>query len=265
MPARGASLRRIGGRDLLDPAVSLVLQTRGEKPPTTAADRPVQPALLRNAHTGLLKSSARGAGHRPHVEGFDPDRVETASKVSGGFFDPVLTPVSLTGLQFRDRPFRSTRAVGAALGPGEPLLQHRQPLRLTAGQSGCVQQLAGRQRRRHNHTTVDAHHAPIARPRDRSGDVGERDMPAAGTVTGNPVGLHTLWHRPRQPKPHPADLGHPHPTEAAVEPLDVTRFHRDLPKPLGTPALRHVGRRCVPVKKLCMACAKSRSACCCTV
>ena len=118
VPARGASLRRIRGRDLLDPTVSLVLQTRGEQPPTAAADRPVQPALLSNAHTGLLHSSPRSAGHRPHVKGFDPDRVEAARNVSGGFLDPVLAPVDLTRLQFRDRPFRSRRAGWSHAWPG---------------------------------------------------------------------------------------------------------------------------------------------------
>ena len=61
--------------------------------------------------------------------------------------------------------------------------------------------------------------------------MGERDMPAAGPITGHPVGLDTRWHRPRHAKPHPAHLGHPHPTEAAIQPHDVRRFHRDLPKP----------------------------------
>ena len=230
MPACGASLRRVRGRHLLHPAQRLVLQTRDEQTPAASADRPVEPTFLSDAHTGLLDSSPRSAGHRPHVKCFDPDRVEAASDISGGFFDPVLAPVGLTGFQFRDRPFRSCAPVGATLGPGEPLLQHLQPFRLTPGQSGCVQQFAGRQRRRHGNATVDAHDAPIARPADRSGDVGERDMPAAGPITGNPVGLDTLWHRPRQAKPHPAHLGHPHPTEAPVEPHDVMRFDRDLPK-----------------------------------
>ena len=133
VPTRGASLRRIRSRDLLDPTVSLVLQTRGEQPPTAAADRPVQPTLLRNTHTGLLDSSARRAGHRPHVKGFDPDRVETASNISGDLLDPVLAPIGLTRLQFRDRPSCSHAPIRATLSPGEPLLQHRQPLRLTRG------------------------------------------------------------------------------------------------------------------------------------
>ena len=83
------------------------------------------------------------------------------------------------------------------------------PVYIRPGQTGCVQQWPG----------------------DRSGDVGERNMPAAGPITGHPVGLHAVGHRPRQPKPQPAHLGHPHPTEAAVEPHDVGRFDRDLPKP----------------------------------
>ncbi len=127
VPARGASLRRIRGRDLLDPTISLVLQTRGEQSPAAAPDGPVQSAFLSNANTGLLDSSPRAAGHRPHVKGFDPDRVESARNVSGGFFDPVLAPIDLTGLQFRDRPFGSRAPVGATLGPRESLLQGPSP------------------------------------------------------------------------------------------------------------------------------------------
>ena len=207
VPTHRASLRRKCGRDLLDPAVSLVLQTRSEKPPTTAADRPVQPALLSNAHTGLLHSSPRGTGHRPHVKGFDPDRVEAARNVSSGFLDPVLAPIDLTRPQFRDRHFRSRAAVGASLGAGEPLLQHRQPLGLTWGQTGCVQHFAGRQRSRNNHAAVDTDHAVVAWTGNRVWDVGERDMPAAGPITGNTVRLDTRRHRPRQPEPHPPTLG----------------------------------------------------------
>jgi hypothetical protein len=216
VPARRASLRRIRGRNLLHPTVSLVLQTRGEKPPTAAADSPVQPALVSNPHTGLLYSSPRSTGHRTHVKGFDPDRVEAARNVSGGFFDPVLAPVGLTRFQLRDRQFRSGAPVGAALAAGKPLLQHLQPLRLTRGQTGCVQQFAGRQRRRHDDSAVDADHAAVPRAGDRVGDVREHDMPAAGPITSNSVGLGTGWHRPRPAESHPSDLGHPYSTEAAM-------------------------------------------------
>jgi hypothetical protein len=104
VPARGASLRRVRGRSLFDPTVSLVLQTRGEKTPTASADSAVQPALLSNAHAGLLNSSPCTAGHRAHVKGFDSDCVEAPRDVSGDFFDPVLAPVGLTRSQLRDLP-----------------------------------------------------------------------------------------------------------------------------------------------------------------
>src|SRR5258708_26476157 len=44
MLARGASLRRVRSRDLLDPAQSLVLQTRDQLTPANSADRAVEPA-----------------------------------------------------------------------------------------------------------------------------------------------------------------------------------------------------------------------------
>ena len=173
-----------------------------------------------------------GAGHRPHVKGFDADRVEASRDVGGGLFDPVLAPVVLTRSQFRDRQFCASSPVGAALCTGQALLQRLQPLRLTRGETGGMQQFAGRQSRRHRNTTVDAHHASVARTGDGVRDVGERDMPAPGPVAGNAVGLHARWDGPRQAKAHPANLGHPHASEPAIKALDVMRFDRDLPEPL---------------------------------
>ena len=57
-------------------------------------------------------------------------------------------------------------------------------------------------------------------------------MPAARSITCDPVGLHTVGNRPRETEAHPADLGHPYPAEAAVQPLDVMRFHSDLAESL---------------------------------
>ena len=231
VPARGASLRRIRGRNLLDPTMSLVLQTHSEQPPTAAADSPVQSALLSNAHTGLLNGASRSAGHRTHVKGFNPDRVEAARNVSTGFLDPVLAPVGLTRLQIRNRQFHSGTPVGATLSASEPLLQHLQPLDLAPAQTRYLQQLTGRQRRRHDNAAVDTDHAAVARTSDRVRDVGERDMPAAGPITSDTVGLDADGHRSRQVEPDPAHLGHPNPTEPAVQTLDVMRFHCDLPEP----------------------------------
>ena len=232
VPARGASLRGVRGRDLLDPTTSLVLQSRGEQTPSTPVNAPVEAALLGDPHTGPLDGAPRRAGHRAHVKGFDADGVEAPRDVSGGLFDPILAPVSLPRLQLRDGLLRVSSTVGATLGAGQPLLQHLQPLGLTAAQARGVQQFTGRQRRRHHNTTVDTHHALVTRARDRIRDVGERDMPAAGPITGDPVGLHTCWDRPRQAKAHPAEFGHPDATEAAVETLHVLRFDR---RPAGIP------------------------------
>jgi hypothetical protein len=108
VPARGASLRRVRGRDLLDPTVSLVLQTRGKQTPSASSDATVEPALLRDPLARLLDAAPRAAGHRIDIEGLDPDRVEAPRDVSGGLFDPVLTPISLTRIDAGDRQLRAS-------------------------------------------------------------------------------------------------------------------------------------------------------------
>ena len=232
VPACGASLRRVRGRDLLDPAGSLVLQASDQLAPTTSADRAVKPAFLSDSDTRSLNSAARGTGHRPDVEVLDPDHVDPPCQIGGGLLHPVLAPIPLAGFQFRDRLFRLLAAVGAAPAPREPLLRHFQPFRLTRAKAGGVQQFAGRQRGRHHNTAVDTDHAAVPWADDRIGDVREGDMPAAGPITCNPVRFDAFGYRSRQAKPHPSDLRHPYPRESAVQPFDVTRFDCDLSKPL---------------------------------
>ena len=231
VPARGASLRRIRSRHLLDPAQSLVLQACDQRTPAASADCAVEPTLLGDTGARLLDGAGRRPGHRPHIEILDSDHVEPPRKVSGGLLHPILTPIPLAGLQLRDPAFRLLAAVGTALATRQPLLQHLQPFRLTRSQTRCVQQFAGRQCGRHDNTAVDADHAAVTRARDRVRGVGDRDMPAASPITSHPVGLDTGWHWPRQAESHPPDLRHPYPTQAAVQPLDVMRFYADLPKP----------------------------------
>jgi hypothetical protein len=232
VPARGASLRRVRGRDLLDPPERFVLQTCDQLAPATSADHAVEPTFLGDSDARLLVGAMRGADHRPQAEILDPDHVEPSCEVGGGLLDPVLTPVPVAGFQFRDRPFCLLSAVGAARATGQPLLQHLQPFRLTGAKTGDAQQFAGRQRSGHHNTAVYADHAAVPWTGYRVGDMRERDMPASSPIPRNPVGPDALWHRSRPAEPHPSDLGHPDPTQAAVEALDVMRFHRDLPKPL---------------------------------
>jgi hypothetical protein len=231
VPASRASLRRVSSRNLLDPAQSLVLQTRADKTPTTSADRAVKPPFLSHSRAGSLDSAARGPGHRAHVKGLDSDHVKPSCEVGGGFLHPVLAPISFAGFELCDRAFRLLAAVGAALGPGELLLQNLQPLRLTRGKTGRVQQFVGRQRSRNGNTPINANHAAVARAGDRFRDVRECDMPTASPIPGDTVGLNPIRHRPRQAQPHPADLRHPDPTVAAVQPLDMMRSQPNLPKP----------------------------------
>lgn len=231
VPARGASLRRVRSRHLLDPAVSLVLQACNKLAPAASADCAIEPPLLSHAHTGLLDGAARGARHRPRIKGLDSDHVEPPCEVGSGFFHPVLAPISFACLQSRDRPFDLLASTGAELGAGEPLLQHLQSFRLTRCKTGCVKQFAGRQSSRHRHAAIDPHHAAVTWTSDRMGNVRERDMPASSPITLNPVRLDTVRHRPRQAKPHPTNLRYPYAAEAAVQPLDMVRLHGDLPKP----------------------------------
>ena len=150
VPARRASLRRVGGRDLLDPTESLVLQARGEQTPAALADATVEAALLCGPLARLLDGSARRARHSAHVKGFDADRLEAPRDVRGGLLDPVFASIGFTRFQLRDRQLRASSPIGAAYGAREPLLQHLQPLRLTPGKAGCVQQFASRSRRFRN-------------------------------------------------------------------------------------------------------------------
>ena len=232
VPALRATLRRVGGRDLLDPAIGFVLQSRGEETPTTAADAPVKPALLSNPVSGLLDSSARNARHGPHIEGFDPNRVEPARDIGGQLLHPILAAGGLYGFQFRDRRLRASAPIRTTLRTGQPLLQNPQPrqphraLRPGTCSISPVDKAAA---------TVTPRSIPTIEPSPAPGigcrDGSERQMPAPGTVTGHPVGLHPVRHRAGPAKPHPADLGHPHPPESPVELLDVMRFDRHLPEP----------------------------------
>ncbi len=225
MPARGATLRRVRSRNLLDPAQSLVLQTRDKLAPATSADRAVEPAFLGN--------SVPGCSAVPRAERVIARTSRASTLITSKRRARSVVVFSTQSLRrSRSRAFSLAIARFVFRGGWSPAW--RGPVAAAApstasthpGQTGCVQQFAGGQRSRHGNAAVDAHHAAVARTGDRVGDVGERDMPAASPITGDPVGLDTRWHRPRQAKPHPADLGHPHPTEAAVQPLDVMRFHR---------------------------------------
>jgi len=145
VPAHRTTLRRVRSRDLLDPAERLMLQTCHELAPTTSADLAVEPTLLGDSDSWLLDGATGRAGHRPHVKGLDPTQVDLPRDVSGGFLNPIPTPILLAGSEFRNRPLGLVAAIGATFAAAELLLQHLQPPRLPLSQTRCVQQFAGRQ------------------------------------------------------------------------------------------------------------------------
>lgn len=232
IPTRRASLRRVRGRDLLDPTIRLVLQTTREQTPPASEDAPVEAPFLGHLPAGLLHGAPGRSGHRPRVQGFDPDRVEAPCDRRGGLLAPVLASVGLTRIQLGDRALGAGTPFGTALSTGQPLLQHPQPLGLSRAQARDVQQFAGGQRRRHHNPAVDTDHGTITWTNDGIRDVGKCDVPSARPVAGDPVRLHPLRHRARQPEAHPTDLGNPHTPNPTVQPLDMMRFDRDLAKTL---------------------------------
>ena len=96
-------------------------------------------------------------------EVLDPDQVEPAGDIGGGLLGPVLAPVGLAGAQPGESQPHPPAAAGAAPRPGQRALQPPQALALPRGQARDVQQVPGRQRRRHRHAPVDAHDLAGAR------------------------------------------------------------------------------------------------------
>ena len=168
VPARGASLRRVRSRDLLDPTESFVPQTRGELAPATSADRPVEPTLLGDSHARPLDGAAR---ERVIARTSSASTLITSNRRARSVvvFDPVLAPICLAAFSFAIARFDFARRLEPRLPRASRCCKHLQPFRLTRGQTGCMQQFAGRQRSRHHDTAVNADHTAVAWTGDRVG------------------------------------------------------------------------------------------------
>ncbi len=236
VPAGGASLRRVRGRDPFDSARGLVVKPGNEGAPRLTTDRTAESPFLRHPNAGSVNGAARGVCHRPHVEFLHSNSVKPARKIGRRLFHPVASPVRFARFDSRDRQFSPLSTVGAALGSCEALLQPAQPDPFTRCEARGVQQLPGGQCRRHCHPAIDPDHAAIRWSRGRVGDVRERDVPATCPVPSDAVGLDVLWHGPGPSEADPPDLRHPYPPVAPVELFDMARLHPDLPE-----ALMHAG------------------------
>ena len=118
MPARGATLRRVRSRNLLDPAQSLVLQTRDKLTPLTSKNCAVEAALLRKSSAGFLGGAARGTGHCRNIEGLDSDHFEATREVSGGRSRPSLSGDPSHGLSAWRCHLSFFRGGGSPAWPG---------------------------------------------------------------------------------------------------------------------------------------------------
>ena len=91
-----------------------------------------------------------------------------------------------------------------------------------------MEQFSAGQRNRDRHAAIHTHHAAITGSREGVGDGGESDVPAPRAIQSDSVRLHGAGDGARPAEPHPADLGYPYLTVAAVEPFDVVWFDSDL-------------------------------------
>jgi hypothetical protein len=228
VPAGGASLRRVRGRDPLEPSRSLVVEPGYQLPPPLPTDRAIEAPLLRDPNARMFNRAARGAGHRPHVEFLDSNGVEPARQIGRGLFHPVASPVRFVRFDSGDRHLGALSTVGATLGSCKVLLQPAQPDLLTGCKARGVQQRPGGQCRRHRHTAIDAYHTAIGWPGDRVGNVRESDMPATGPIPSDAVGLDLPRYGPCPTEADPPNLRYPNPPVTPGELLDMAWLEANL-------------------------------------
>ena len=99
-----------------------------------------------------------------------------------------------------------------------------------------VQELPCRQGRRYLHASVHADDLAVPGRGHRRRDHSERDVPAAGTVPGHPIGR-GIRQRAGEPEPHPADLRHQHPRPLPGQLFNPAGLGADDPEPFMRPRL----------------------------
>jgi hypothetical protein len=230
MPALGASLRRIRCRDELNPPRGLVLQPNHQQSPPLAADLAVEAAFLRDAGARVLMSTARRAGHRPHLQVLDTNGVESSSQIGGGLFHPVTAAICYSGVHPRDSELGSRPPLRSASRPSKTLLQPAESLGFTHTETRSMQKLPVGQGSRNRNAAINTHRAAITGSRNRFGNARKSDVPASRAIKSDSIGLYGVGDVARPAELHPTNLGYLYLPIAAAEPLDVTRFDCDLPE-----------------------------------
>jgi hypothetical protein len=192
-------------------------------------------------------------------------RAAFTSRVGSGLFHPVTAAIRFTGAHPGNGQLRSCPPARSASRPGKTLLQPPQPLGFASAKAGHTQQLPGGQGHRHRHAAINTHHTAIIGSGDGFGDGSKSHVPPPRSIQSDAVRLHRVGDLAGPAEAHPADFGYPYLPVAAAEPLEVARFDSDLAESF-VPASRPPRRATMcAIKKLRIACAKSRRACCCTV
>ncbi|MDT7582545.1 MAG: hypothetical protein QOE32_95 [Pseudonocardiales bacterium] len=224
MTADRATLAGKCGVDLLDPTSSLVADTGGEQRPSAVEDRPIQSCLLPHIPARLRPCPASGAGHVRYSQIFEADHIVSAGDVGAGLLYEVLAPVGVACVQTGQPNLRLHPAPRPAL-----TARHRPGRPTNSDRTGRLVHRAIRQGEGDGDTPVDAHHAAIAGTRDRSGHHREGDMPSAGGIGGDAIGLE-VRQLPSASKSHPPDLRDVHPRPAPVELLHTLCLGPDDPE-----------------------------------
>lgn len=230
IPTHRTTLAAERGIDPLHSTEGFMLQPSRKQAPAGGEDRPVQPSLLPHVPTRLRNGATRGAHHVVDLQVLDADQVVAACDIGAGLFDPVLTPIGITGMHPRQAGLRQYTAVRTTLTPRQrtrrsgdrqrPRCPIPDPVR--AGQSD-------------RHTPVDPHHAAITGPGDRGGNHGKCDVPASNPVADHPARLR-LGQRAGATEANPADLRDQNPRPPSVQLLHPPRPWTNNPESLVPPS-----------------------------
>lgn len=234
VPADRTGLRGVRGFDLFHPTWSLVFQARDEQAPPIAENGAVQSGLLRDAATGVVSGSSRRAGHRTDSEVLYPNHIELAGEPGAGVLCPVLPAIDLPRREPRDRSLHPCPAVGATTAAGQLLLQPPQPLGFLWTKARAVEQLTGRESRRHRHASVYTNHLAGTWRWHRRRSAGERDVPSPGLDGNLPEPLVPPGLTPRRTAVRPTEEVPHRLSEVAQRLLLHGLTARTKPRELGT-------------------------------
>lgn len=237
VPTGSALQRCVRGTDFLDATCSLLLEPDDQPTPSVGQDSPVQPRFLPHVPAWPIIRPVRGTCHGTDIELLDPYKIEATSEIRTDQLHPVLAPVTFASLHPGKRPTDLTASVRSRNGPLQSSSKALQPPTFAGGETGHLQQLSGRQRRRNSDPTVHSHCPAITGRRYRFGSHRERDMPPPAPVDCDPIGPRGLAHSTGQDEPDPPYLRHPEPGSPPAQLVHVTGLHTNLAKAFVSPRL----------------------------